>query len=353
MLTIWQRIQNHRTWLGLLLLYGLSVLQAHRPARRGLRALAAVFAPYGLLPILLLVPVTRRREDRVVLLATAMLYAMEHLPLRQRHLQHRRCAAASFSVLTWNIRFSNPQPDAMFRFLATTPAAIVALQELTTEHIARIRHDPALVEQYPYQIAWPHGYGAGMALLSRYPILEHGRLERPPTLWARLDLDDGRQVVLVSAHPTFFPPKMAAEEPQAATALGARMRRLLDARFLRYNPDYRDDGIRRVRSLVDRLRHEHAPLLVVGDFNVTEREPAYQELTAGLQDAQRYAGSGSGLTWRPEWLASLPVPILRIDYMVNSPDLQPLHITVDRTPRGSDHCIVYGEFELTDDSPAQ
>ena len=353
MRTILQRIRNHRTWLGLLLLYGLRVLQAHRPARRGLRALAAVFAPYGLLPVLLLVPATRRREERVLLLATATLYAMEHLPLRPRHLQHRRSAAASLSVLTWNIRFSNPQPDAMFRFLAAAPAAVVALQELTTEHIARIHHDPALAEHYPYQVAWPHGYGAGMALLSRYPILEQGRLERPPTLWARLDLGDGRQVVLVSAHPTFFPPRMTAEEPQAAAALGVRMRRLLDPRFLRYNPDYRDDGIGRVRALVDRLRHEQAPLLVVGDFNVTEREPAYRELTAGLQDAHRSAGRGSGLTWRPEWLASVPLPILRIDYMLTSPELQPLQVTVDRTPRGSDHCIVYGTFELTGDAPVQ
>ena len=158
--------------------------------------------------------------------------------------------------------------------------------------------------------------------------------------------------MLVSAHPTFFPPRAVAEEPPTATTLRSRLRHILDPRFLRYNPDYRDDGIRRVRALVDRLHHERAVLLVVGDFNVTEREPAYQELTAGLQDGQHVAGHGSGLTWQPEWLTALRLPILRLDYLLSSPDLRPVQISVDCTQRGSDHCGVYGVFALTDDASA-
>jgi len=340
------------TWLCLLLLHSLRVLHSRRPARRGLRALAAVFAPYGVLPILLLVLTTRRRVERVLLLATALMYAVQYRPRRPRLPRQRPPAVPSFSVLTWNILFSNPQVDDLLSFLATAPAEIVALQELTPELVVRLRHDRALARRYPHQIAWPYGYGDGMALLSRYPIPEHGRLERPSMLWAQLDLGAGRRLVLLSAHPTFFPPNPAMARPAPATSLSARLRSIVNHRFLCYNPDHRDDAIRRVRAVVDRLRQIRAPLLVVGDFNVTEREPAYHELTAGLQDAQHYAGRGSGLTWRPERLKALPFPLLRIDYLLNSPELRPVRVRVDRTPRGSDHCIVYGEFALSgDDSP--
>jgi exonuclease III len=38
--------------------------------------------------------------------------------------------------------------------------------------------------------------------------------------------------------------------------------------------------------------------------------------------------------------------VLRIDYMFSSPNVSPLATSVDCTPRGSDHCIVHGEFEI-------
>jgi len=38
--------------------------------------------------------------------------------------------------------------------------------------------------------------------------------------------------------------------------------------------------------------------------------------------------------------------LLRIDYMFTSPNVTPLATSTDCTPRGSDHCIVHGEFEV-------
>jgi exonuclease III len=45
-------------------------------------------------------------------------------------------------------------------------------------------------------------------------------------------------------------------------------------------------------------------------------------------------------------MANLPFGLLRIDYLLSTPDLRPLHASADCTPRGSDHCIVRAEFEL-------
>lgn len=330
---------------------GLAALLPRRPFRRGLPGLAAVFAPYLFLPLALLLPAARRRDARALralLLACGIIYLRRFTPAvcSPRRAAPRRAGSggARFSVLSWNYLFSNPRVDDLLPLLRSTPADMVALQELTPEHVARIAGDPALRQRYPYQVVWPYGRGAGMGLLSCYPIRDQGALTHPPTIWAQIDFGGGRGMTLASAHPTFFPPLMAPERPDVSW--GARLRRIFDPRFLRYDPDHRDRGIARVRALIDPLLRQGAALLVVGDFNVTEREPAYRELTAELQDAQPVAGRGIGLTWRPEWLAHWPVPILRIDYMLCSARVRPLRLEVDRTPRGSDHCILRGVFEL-------
>jgi vancomycin resistance protein VanJ len=191
---------------------------------------------------------------------------------------------------------------------------------------------------------WTHGYGAGMALLSQFPIIEHGKLTTPPTLWARLCMGEGRQLMVVSAHPTFFPPRPEGDVPKPPRTLRQKLRHVFDPRFLRYRTAHRDDGIRQVRVLVDQLLAEDAPLLLVGDFNVTEREQAYHELAVGLNDVHRAVGTGSGHTWRPEWLARWPLALLRIDYMWCNSALKPLRMSVDRTPRGSDHSLIHGVF---------
>jgi endonuclease/exonuclease/phosphatase family metal-dependent hydrolase len=280
-----------------------------------------------------------------MLAIAALAFGMRFAPRRKG--RPATPGAPCFSVMSWNILFGNPQTGALLSFLATEPADVIALQELTPDLVERISGNEALQWCFPHQIAWEYGIGAGMGLLSRYPILEQGMLTRPPVLWARLDLGDGRTVVLVSAHPTFFPTRMVKKERGEQPWLIAILRRFVDVRFFSYDPDYRDDGIKRVRALVEPMLRQGEPLLLVGDFNVTERERAYGELTAGLQDVFVAVGSGSGHTWRPEWLARLPLPLLRIDYMLSSPKIRPLHMWVDCTPRGSDHCAIHGEFELS------
>jgi exonuclease III len=38
--------------------------------------------------------------------------------------------------------------------------------------------------------------------------------------------------------------------------------------------------------------------------------------------------------------------VLRIDYLLASPELRPLNVSSDCTPRGSDHCLVNALLEL-------
>ena len=84
-----------------------------------------------------------------------------------------------------------------------------------------------------------------------------------------------------------------------------------------------------MRALIDADLAAGQTVLVMGDLNTTEREQAYADFTAGLRDAHLDAGTGPGLTWRPDEFKALPFGLIRIDYILTSPDLRlsnrPLH----------------------------
>lgn len=102
----------------------------------------------------------------------------------------------------------------------------------------------------------------------------------------------------------------------------------------------RDAEVQHLRALVAPFLARGEPMVLAGDFNLTEREPAYRELVAGMWDAHRIAGNGLGHTWQPFPLARFGVPLLRIDYVLGSPMIRPLGLVRDCTLRGTDHCAL-------------
>lgn len=81
-------------------------------------------------------------------------------------------------------------------------------------------------------------------------------------------------------------------------------------------------------------------MLVLGDLNVTDREPGYVEFSVALRDAHLEVGLGPGSTWRPGRLADLPLGVLRIDYVLTGGAARPLSIAADCMPDGGDHCLL-------------
>jgi vancomycin resistance protein VanJ len=200
--------------------------------------------------------------------------------------------------------------------------------------------DEAIAKTYPYRYGGylEEGGDYGTILLSAYPIVERGVPATgtafrglPRVVWARLDVGEGRTLAVVAAH--LFPP--GAETPPCTRPMS-----------LCYDASVRDAQVAELRAFVTPLLREEERLIMLGDFNVTEREPAYSDLSSGLLDSHRLAGSGFGYTWRPARLINRDLPLLRIDYIFSSPNVTPLHASTDCTPRGSDHCIVYATFQL-------
>ena len=87
-------------------------------------------------------------------------------------------------------------------------------------------------------------------------------------------------------------------------------------------------------------------LVLAGDFNVTAREVAYDDLSTRLQDVQLSTSSFPRPTWRGPWRRFIPFPFLRLDYIFCSATVTPLHTRVDAHLRGSDHCAVWATVVL-------
>ena len=326
---------------------GLTAVHIFFPQRNGPVALTQVFAPYLFLPLLLLAPFLLLRDFtpfRVLFLICVLLFMARYLPRLSLSEPAPNPDAPRLSVMSWNMRISNRRYGEIFDLLKTKPADVVALIEPTEQWY----YDQGLSAIYPFRRGTPpNNEPTGVILFSVYPILEDGVIDDNSTSpqdrdivlprkqirsqWARLDLGQGRTITVVAAHPyPPSPPIQPCPNPQP----------------LCYDTSQRDAQISAIRAFIGPLLDRGEPLILAGDFNVTDREPGYRDLTAGLRDAHLEVGSGTGSTWRPDFLLNRELPILRIDYQFSSSNVRPLHASTDCTLRGSDHCIIYGTFEI-------
>lgn len=315
-------------------------VQAVAPQANGPLALGQVFAPYLFLPLVALLPPAVLLRDPVLgvlLTACAVAFAglagPEYVSLRGTD---PPAGARQVRVVSWNaLRANDPARVVRSVRAAGADADVVAVIELSDRHAVALAADPVLRRRYPGRVLGGERDGS-LGMLSRLPVLASGVRRNPalrydlPTLWVRLDLGGGRTLTVVVAHPL----------PADIDLLG-------DTRLpVGYDARPRDSEIAFVRSVVDGFVAAGEPVLLVGDFNVTDREPAARTLTAGLSDAHRVVGRGPGSSWGPLLLRRRGLALLRIDRMLGGPGVLPRWIETDCTWRGSDHCLLRATFSV-------
>ncbi len=196
---------------------------------------------------------------------------------------------------------------------------------MTPHHASAIAADAAIRARFPYQQILPRDGSLGIGLLSSFPILDVTTIANdPPLIRARLDAGGGRSFQVVVAHPVAGVIPVLGPLPIPTG----------------FDPSKRDAEIAAMRAVVDPLLAAGDPLVLVGDFNTTDREPAYAEISRGMIDLQHAVGFGPGATWRPDPVKWLPFGLLRIDMVFAANGVAPIAISPDCTPRGSDHCVV-------------
>jgi endonuclease/exonuclease/phosphatase (EEP) superfamily protein YafD len=310
---------------------GLVMLAVHvfRPQRTGPQVFTQIFEPYFLIALVtgagILALIARRRVSTLMLLALLVAVALRYGPLLISFPAATPVGAQRLHVMTWNMEAGGVSYETMADTIEDARPDLVGLVELVPRVSRAAEADERLNELYPYQALLPRSGVPDLGLLSRFPILEHQFSEDPSMLRAVIVPPDEAPITVLVAHPYLTGIDQISFVPDIQTSS-------------------RDAEISAIRDQIDAELAAGHDLLVLGDFNTTDREPAYAELSQGLGDAQRAAGVGLGMTWRPSAIKDLPFGLLRIDYLFSSPRFVALAAGPDCTPRGSDHCLVTATF---------
>lgn len=284
-------------------------------------------APFVLLLALL------RRSRRQAVPAALCIAALVHdcgpwlVPARETPASDER---TELRVLTWNLGFDLAKPRLVEAEIRRMDPDLVVLQEPSVDvyaHLARRLGD-----------AWPHhGRGAADRALRSKAWFSRVPLRRAEVATQVLDADGARIGV------TELRAELALDldgEPLFVDSVHASAMFAKLGRAWWEAPGY---------VALNRRAAARGASIVAGDFNTTERSPLYRDLVAtGVIDAWRAAGAGPGFGFpsrpRPRW-APTP-PLVRIDYLFHTPDLECVAVELG-DGEGSDHRPLLGVFRRT------
>lgn len=255
-----------------------------------------------------------------LLLLPALVVAIQHRPPTISDPEGLPVRIMTYNIHSGFSRDARQDLEAVAQVIEASGADVIGLQEVSrgwlidgsTDLVAWFSHrlGMQILFQGTYDPVW------GNALLSRYPILEHGQGDLPGEgtiiargyLWARVDVGASEPLLVICTH-------LHQIESQA----GPR--------------------IRQTQTILD-FWDERIHTVVVGDMNSV---PGSREMElfagTGFVDSWTEAGSGPGLTF----LSS--EPFQRIDWIWHTPDLTAVDMEVPSST-ASDHLPLVGTFEL-------
>ena len=299
------------------------LLNVFLPQPFGPFALGAIFEPYLVVVGVLAGVVglrSRKPVSRLLLVALIGISLLRYIPAWVSF--PAPPTAETLQVSAWNLHDGQAAARRVLQGVFASDADIIALAELGPDSVAALQRD---ARSFEFKALTSESVFLDVGLLSVYPILETERSTSPPFLRAVIQ-----------------PP---TAEPIVVYAIHAPLGRYVSIRGIPVSVDLsvRDAAMAVIRDRIEQDLAQERSVIVLGDFNTTERELAYALIASGLRDAHLDAGMGPGLTWRPGGF--LPFGVLRIDYVMSTPDLQATSSTVDCS-LSSDHCRVDVELSM-------
>jgi endonuclease/exonuclease/phosphatase (EEP) superfamily protein YafD len=207
------------------------------------------------------------------------------------------------SLILTNVHRLNPDRSLAVAYLRDRRPDVAVVIEIDAAWAANLS---SLDELYPFRVVEPRDDNFGIAVLSRWPLIQPEVVTfggTPfPSITATVRFHD-RDVRLIATHP--HPPFSAA---RAAALLG------------------------QLGAVADAAAAAVGPRIVAGDFNATPWSLAYRTFAArsGLRDT----ALGRGV--QPTWNARRPAPRIPIDHVFASPDLAVVRRAIG-PDIGSDH----------------
>ncbi len=296
--------------------------------------LANIFAPHLFAPLLLLAPAAilshSRWQQIAVLTACAVflgLFGPRMIPRMAQAVSGPRIRVATFNL---HSSFAEPQVAEIIAVIHAQQADVYLFQELSAPAAAAIQQH--LARDYPYQALVPSAGSTGMGLISRYPLDRQPR-QNAPMQTALLRVGD-HSITLINA--SLIRPEI-------------KRRYLPGVGWVQGLGGYHTG--KRSRQIVQLLRaidDVQGPLVVGGDFNLSDCEPDYARMAARLHDAYAETSSGFGFTF-PNGLRArqlpIPSPLIRIAYVWSAGGVVPAATAIS-CGSASDHCMVIADLRL-------
>lgn len=289
------------------------------------------FAPYLFLPVIigLLISLLMRAQRLIgVYLLVCLVGALWIGPPLLAPFLNPPAAeadATTIDIISFNIAPNNPTLDAAADWVLAFEPDILALQDIPLDNDTLYGRFSAA---YPYHDR-QNIQGGGM-FFSQYPILESSAVDLTGRPMNRYLLDiNGNTIALYNVHLVL--PLNDNEDLWLP---------------LRYDDQNRNQ---QVRELLEIVEAETVPVILVGDFNLTEWSPMYHRVAGQLTDAYRASSWGTGATWpvgdNNAMLQGAYPRLLRLDYVWYSDPLIATSATVG-APLGSDHLPLLVELSL-------
>lgn len=222
--------------------------------------------------------------------------------------------AMPLRAVTLNIMFYNDNARAVTRFLREQDPDVALITEVHRRWLVDLRD---ATRRYSHRIERPEERGLGIALYSRLPF-------------------ERSEILHLADSP--FP------AVHAVIRVGARPLHVIGVHLSA--PVDREAALARERELValaERVRGIAAPVVVLGDMNISPWSPHFRRLlrTSGLRDSAR--GFGLQPSW-PSWFRPLLIPI---DHVLHSAELRVRDRRIGPNV-GSDHFGVAVDLVVAD-----
>ncbi len=268
-------------------------------------------------PVLTVLALVRRRP--VTGLVAAALTVQSRTGRRSRRAEPPRPSAPTLRVVSANLLGGNRRIEDLGRQLLADAADVVAVQELTEEHVDGLRR-AGLLDELPHHVLDPQPGFLGSGLLARWPISDPEVFDVLGTGMAAATVHGPLGAMQVIAVHVINPAREGMQPVWRA----------------------------QLNWLAEHVRRSVLPVVLAGDYNATMDHRGLRVLpAAGLVDAHDVAGRGLGLTWPRhsyrgggQWPA---LPLMRLDHVFVPPTIG---VRAVRTlaSAGSDHRRVVADL---------
>jgi endonuclease/exonuclease/phosphatase (EEP) superfamily protein YafD len=255
-----------------------------------------------------------------------------HRYLRGTQASPAQRPAAPLTVMTFNTLAWQREGHDLKRSILSANPDLVGLQEIGPRS-ARYLAD-SLADQFPYSHITESPDSSGAAVLSRYPLRDAVafRASEKGHWWQRMLVD-------APAGPfTFF--NIHTKIPYVRTT---HHRKWLPRIPLSFHSERRN---REIEYLVSLLEKVDGPIIMCGDFNMTERSEDHRKVAGLLRDAFQKAGRGLGNSFPRvgSWPRTFPAPwpMIRLDYVWHSAEFDAVWAYRGDAGESDHHPIIAG-----------